>query len=79
MATILDPAFKYYVWARMAQEHPEFTHASDPFDDPYAVENLVLSDYIGFKPFKGARVMDVGANAGIWSSYCALNGALVTA
>lgn len=71
--------YRERVWAQIAEQHPEFTKASDPFDDPWMVENLVLADYIGFKPFKGARVMDVGANAGIWSSFCAANGADVTA
>lgn len=71
--------YRERIWAQIAEKHPEFTRASDPFDDPWMVENLVLGDYIGFKPFKGARVMDVGANVGIWSSFCALNGAEVTA
>jgi FkbM family methyltransferase len=68
-----------WVWAKIAKEHPEFTRVSDPFDDPWMVENLVLGNYIGFTPFKGAQVMDIGANVGIWSSFCALNGADVTA
>lgn len=71
--------YRERIWSQIAEKHPEFTHQSDPFDDPWMVENLVLGDYIGFKPFEDARVMDVGANVGIWSSFCALNGAEVTA
>jgi FkbM family methyltransferase len=67
------------VWERVYSEHPEFTHAHDPFDDYEAVANLVLGDCIGFKPFPGARVMDIGANVGILTSFWALNGASVRA
>jgi FkbM family methyltransferase len=68
-----------YVWARMAREHPEFTHDHDLFGDPGPVSTLLLDNYIGFTPFPGARVMDIGANVGILTAYWALNGALVTA
>ena len=68
-----------YVWSRMAREHPEFTHAHDLFDDPAPIAALLLGDYIGFTPFPGARVMDVGANVGILTAYWALNGCYVVA
>jgi FkbM family methyltransferase len=67
------------VWQRMAVEHPEFTHAYDPFDDPNAIECLILSNYIGFKPFPSARCMDIGANVGLVSAFWALNDCDVTA
>jgi FkbM family methyltransferase len=70
------------VWARMAAEHPEFTRAHDVFNDPWTVEGLILESdrhNIAFKPFPGAKVMDIGANAGLLSAYWALNGCEVTA
>jgi FkbM family methyltransferase len=33
----------------------------------------------GWQPFLNAKVMDVGANVGLWTAYCALHGANVTA
>lgn len=63
----------------MAQEHPEFQRSHAVMNDPWQVEGLLLGDYIGFQPFPGARVMDIGANAGILTAYWALNGANVTA
>jgi FkbM family methyltransferase len=62
----------------MRREHPEFTHDHDVFDDDYAVETLLLGEYIGFKPFAGAKVMDIGANVGILTAFWALNGCDVT-
>ncbi len=67
------------VWAKIAEKYPRFTHEHDPFDDPWAVDCLVLGESIGFVPFAGANVMDLGANVGIWTAYCALGGARVTA
>jgi 2-polyprenyl-3-methyl-5-hydroxy-6-metoxy-1,4-benzoquinol methylase len=70
------------VWARMSQEHPEFTRDHDPLNDPWTVEALVLnsdSHNIDFQPFPGARVMDIGANVGLLTAYWALNGCQVTA
>lgn len=75
------PQSEYYrtVWSRMAREHPEFTHDHDLFDDPAPVGRLLLDDYIGFIPFPGACVMDVGANIGLLTAYWALNGCQVVA
>lgn len=61
-------------------ECPLFTHAYDSFNDPWMVENLILdNEYIGFRPSKDALVMDIGANAGIWTAFCAVGGARVVA
>lgn len=61
------------IWARIAQVHPEFTPAHAAFDDHEMVDTLLADDYIGFTPFAGARVMDIGANQGILTAYWALN------
>jgi FkbM family methyltransferase len=74
------------VWARVSVEHPEFTRAHDIANDYHAVREIVLGGSLSwsganerFKPFAGARIMDVGANAGIYSAFCAANRANVTA
>ncbi len=71
-------SFRDYVWERISHTCPVFGHEHDSFDDPWAVANFVLHDAIGWKPFWGSRAMDIGANAGIWTAYCALQGAQVT-
>lgn len=74
------------VWAQMAREHPEFTDEHDVANNYHAVREIILggsATWRGanarFKPFPGAKVMDLGANAGIYSAFCALHGADVTA
>jgi FkbM family methyltransferase len=74
------------VWARMALEHPEFTREHDAGDNYHAVREIVLSGSLTwagangfFVPRPWSRIMDVGANAGIYSAYCGLHGAEVTA
>jgi FkbM family methyltransferase len=67
------------IWSRMASEHPEFTHEHDSLDNPWSVETLILDNEQHFKPFSGANVLDIGANAGLLTAYWALNGAKVTA
>jgi FkbM family methyltransferase len=74
------------VWARMAVEHPEFTREHDAGDNWHAVREIVLSGSLTwaaangfFQPRAGSRVMDIGANTGIYSAYCGLHGAHVTA
>jgi FkbM family methyltransferase len=62
------------VWSRMAATWPLFTHSHDIFNDASAVEGLLLGDFLGWRPFTGARVLDIGANAGIVSAWCALYG-----
>ncbi len=74
-----DKGYVDHVWARVAAEHPEFTRAHDALGHAAAVESLVLNNFTGFAPFTGARVMDLGANAGLLTALWALNGCQVTA
>jgi FkbM family methyltransferase len=74
------------VWKQMATLHPEFTRDYDATDNYHAVREIVMGGSITwaganarFQPRAGSRVMDVGANAGIYSTFCALKGAEVTA
>jgi len=67
------------VWSRIAATWPKFTRAHDIFNDPFQVDTLLLGDFLGWQPFPGARVMDIGANAGIVSAWCAVYDAQVTA
>ena len=73
---------KEEVWAQVAKEHPEFTPAHDAAGNHHAVREIVLGGSVTwagvwqrFEPRPGMKVMDVGANAGIFSAYCALHGA----
>lgn len=77
--SLINSPRKISVWEQMSLEHPEFTPAHDLFDDHEQVATLLLGNYIGFTPFTGARVMDIGANAGILTAYWAIHGADVTA
>jgi len=74
------------VWERMEKEHPEFTRDHDVANNYHAVREIVLSGsatWAGangfFKPQIGKKVMDIGANAGIYTAFCGANGAHVTA
>jgi len=74
------------VWARVDSEHPEFTRAHDLTWNYHAVREIVLGGSLSwsgahkrFQPRPGTLVMDVGANAGIYSAFCAANGADVFA
>lgn len=70
----------------MAVTHPEFTHVHDIADNYHAVREIILGGSVTwaganarFQPFSGANVLDLGANTGIYSAYCALRGARVVA
>jgi FkbM family methyltransferase len=74
------------VWEQVRREHPEFTEACDIGNNHHAVREIVLGGSLTwlkahsyFQPAPGTHVMDVGANAGIYSAYCAVNGADVEA
>jgi FkbM family methyltransferase len=64
---------------RVIRECPEFLPAYDFIRNPESVEDLLFINGPYFKPFKGARVLDIGANVGILTAYWALKGATVTA
>lgn len=74
------------VWEQMAKEHPTFLPEYDIANNHHAVREIVLGGSVTwagvwqrFKPQAGMKVMDIGANAGIFSIHCALHGADVTA
>lgn len=84
--TLDQLADKASVWVRIAQEHPEFLHEYDPTNNYHTVREIVLGGSVTwaeanrrFQPKPGARVMDIGANVGIYSAFCAANGASVVA
>lgn len=73
-------------WQQMAEEHPEFTKEHDAVHNFHAVREIVLAGSVTwqgvharFKPAPGSKVMDIGANAGVYATYCALWDADVTA
>lgn len=77
---------KESVWARVRSEHPEFTRAHDLTGNYHAVREIVLGGSLAwagahqrFHPQPRTLVMDVGANVGIYSAFCAANGAHVIA
>jgi len=74
------------VWWDVASRCPEFKPEYDTAGNYHAVREIVLGGSIPwagfhkrFTPKPGMRVMDVGANAGIFSAYCAAKGAKVFA
>lgn len=74
------------VWEQVAREHPEFKEIHDPANNHHAVREIVLGGSLAwagvwkrFQPGPGKRVMDIGANTGIFSTFCALKGASVVA
>ncbi len=77
---------KQEVWERVAVEHPEFTKSCDVSGNFRAVEEIVLSGSLTwkkahelFRPGPDKLVLDIGANAGIYSAFCAVKGADVFA
>lgn len=69
------------VWEQVAREHPEFREIHDPANNHHAVREIVLGGSLAwagvhsrFKPGPGKRVMDIGANTGIFSTFCAVKG-----
>jgi FkbM family methyltransferase len=74
------------VWRAMKERHPEFTEWMDPLNNYHAVREIVLGGSVTwagvherFKPCLISRVMDIGANAGIFTAFCAANRSLVYA
>ena len=86
MLTGVQIADMMEVWSHVRASHPEFTELHDISGNYHSVREIVLGGSLGwagvhqrFKPRPGMRVMDIGANAGIFSAFCAANGAEVTA
>lgn len=74
------------VWERIQREEPTFLQAYDPTNNYHTVREIVLGGsttwgYTNahYKAQPGHRVMDVGANVGIFSAWAASRGADVTA
>lgn len=74
------------VWSQVHQECPEFLESYDVMHNHNAVYEIVLGGSLTwqkahsyFQPDPRARVMDIGANAGIYSAYCAALGSTVVA
>lgn len=74
------------VWRDIRNKCPEFTPQHDVAGNYHAVREIVLGGSPSwavtnaqFTPEPGKVVMDVGANAGIYSAYCAVKGAQVRA
>jgi FkbM family methyltransferase len=74
------------VWSEVKKKCPEFTEACDIVGNYHAVREIVLGGSPSwavtnaqFTPGPGKLVMDVGANAGIYTAYCAVKGAYVHA
>lgn len=74
------------VWARVRAEEPTFLEQYDPTNNYHTVREIVLGGSLTwaetnrrFRPKPGTRVMDIGANVGIYSAWCAANGATVVA
>jgi FkbM family methyltransferase len=77
---------KASVWEYIAQRYPEFTQAMDPTENYHTVREIVLGGSSTwaeankrFQPRPGTHVMDVGANVGIYTAFCAAYRADVTA
>ena len=69
-----------WVWSKVAKIQPNFKREHWAFnDDPHQIYAMVADDACGFRGFSGAKVMDIGANMGVFTAMCALNGSHVTA
>ncbi len=74
------------VWDRIRVEEPTFLEAYDPTDNYHTVREIVLGGSLTWKASNehykakpGDHVMDIGANVGIYSAWCASRGANVRA
>lgn len=66
------------VYAKLRLSHPEIDLRRFDFDDPWAWQDVV-GDVWRYRPRAGDQVLDVGANKGVFTAFCALNKARVTA
>lgn len=69
-----------WAWERINATHPEFRreHWPPEWNDPYQIYEIVVNNVCGYVPKTGAQVMDIGANFGVFTAYCALAGCDVT-
>jgi FkbM family methyltransferase len=70
-----------WVWEQIIARYPEVRRENfvELAADPYMLYDHFVNDACRYTPKPGAFVMDIGANAGIFSTFCALNGANVVA
>jgi len=74
------------VWEQVTELRPKFKPSYDITNNYHAVREIVLGGSMTwrlantkFTPHPGARVMDIGANVGIYTFWCAAEGAEVAA
>jgi len=70
---------KDLVWRLIAANHPEMKRENFPVDDPYMFMEIVVNNCCRFTAQPGMRVLDIGANIGVFTTLCALAGAVVVA
>lgn len=70
---------KDWVWEQVRKVHPEVKRENFPMDDPYMFLEIVARDCYQFHAKPNDVVMDIGANIGVFTALCALNGAMVVA
>ena len=70
---------KNWVWEQVQLLNPEFKRENFSVDDPYMLHEIVARNCYRYKPLIGDRVLDLGANIGIFTALCALNGCTVVA
>jgi FkbM family methyltransferase len=70
--------FSNRVWQKIARVHPEIKKENFSFDDPWMMEG-VAEDIWKYSGKLDSRVLDIGANRGVFSVLCALNGSSVVA
>lgn len=68
-----------WVWKKVNERFPKFKPSYCLSNDPHMIDGLVAENCHRFCGFPDARVMDIGANQGVWSAFCAAHGADVTA
>jgi len=74
------------VWECIRREEPTFLESYDPTNNYHTIREIVLGGSLTwkycndhYKPQAGDRIMDIGANVGIYSTWCASRGSKVTA
>jgi len=67
------------VWQLVEECHPEMKRDNFPVDDPYMFLEIVVRNCYRFTAKPGMKVLDIGANIGVFTALCALNGAEVVA